>query len=77
MKHYAYRAWHTNLQLTPADVWHFHDGRAAMERRIREIREDYALSKIPTRAFEANAPYLEVVRLAYNLEIHPRTGVFP
>ena len=38
-----------------------------MERRIREIREDYTLSKIPTRAFEANALYLEVVRLAYNL----------
>src|SRR5215831_6099956 len=67
MKHYAYRAWHTNLPLTPAGVWHFYDGRAAMERRIREIREDYALSKIPTRAFEANALYLEVVRLAYNL----------
>jgi hypothetical protein len=38
-----------------------------MDRRIREIREDYALAKIPTRAFEANALYLEVVRLAYNL----------
>jgi hypothetical protein len=38
-----------------------------MERRIREIRENYALSKLPTRAFEANALYLEVVRLAYNL----------
>jgi|SRR5580704_11636728 hypothetical protein len=36
-------------------------------RRIREIREDYALPKIPTRAFEANALCLEVVRLAYNL----------
>ena len=67
MKHYAYRAGHTNLPLTPAGVWHFNDGRAGMERRIREIREDYALPKIPTRAFEANALYLEVVRLAYNL----------
>ena len=67
MKRYAYRAGHTNLPLTPAGVWRFYDGRAAMERRIREIREDYALSKIPTRAFEANALYLEVVRLAYNL----------
>jgi Transposase DDE domain group 1 len=67
MKHYAYRAWHTNLSMTPAGVWHFYDGRAGMERRIREIREDYALSKIPTHAFEANALYLEVVRLAYNL----------
>src|SRR6516164_8435370 len=67
MKRYAYRAWHTNLQLTPAGVWHFYDGRAGMERRIREIREDYALRKIPTHAFEANALYLEVIRLAYNL----------
>jgi hypothetical protein len=67
MKHYAYRAWHTNLLMTPAGVWHFYDGRAGMERRIREIREDYTLTKIPTRAFEANALYLELVRLAYNL----------
>ena len=67
MKHYAYRAWHTNLPMTSAGVWHFYDGRAGMERRIREIREDYTLTKIPTHAFEANALYLEVVRLAYNL----------
>ena len=67
MKHYAYRAWHTNLPMTPAGVWHFYDGRAGMERRIREIREDYALAKIPTRAFAANALYLEIIRLAYNL----------
>jgi hypothetical protein len=67
MKHYAYRAWHTNLLLTPAGVWHFYDGRAEMEPRIRELREDYALRKIPTRAFAANALYLEIIRLAYNL----------
>jgi Transposase DDE domain group 1 len=67
LERYAYRAWHTNLSLTPAGVWHFYDGRAAMERRIREIREDYALTKIPTRAFAANALYLEVIRLGYNL----------
>ena len=67
LERYAYRAWHTNLPLTPAGVWHFYDGRAEMEPRIRELREDYALRKIPTRAFAANALYLEVVRLAYNL----------
>ena len=37
------------------------------ELRVRELREDFALRKIPTRAFAANALYLEVVRLAYNL----------
>ena len=67
LERYAYRAWHTNLPLTPAGVWQFYDGRAGMERRIREVREDYAARKIPTRAFAANALYLEVVRLAYNL----------
>jgi hypothetical protein len=67
LQRYAYRAWHTNLPLTPAGVWHFYDGRAELERRIREFREDFALRKIPTRAFAANALYLEVIRLAYNL----------
>jgi hypothetical protein len=67
LERHAYRAWHTNLPLTPAGVWQFYDGRAQMEPRIRELREDFALRKIPTRAFAANALYLEVVRLAYNL----------
>jgi hypothetical protein len=62
-----YRAWVTNLPLTPVGVWHFYDGRASMERRIRELREDFALRKIPTRSFSANALHLEIVRLAYNL----------
>ena len=64
---YVYRAWVTNLALTPSGIWHFYDGRAALERRIRELREDFALRKVPTRAFAANALYLEVIRLAYNL----------
>jgi len=64
---YAYRAWVTNLSLTPLGVWHFYDARAAIEPRIGELLEDYALRKIPTRSFEANALFLEIVRLAYNL----------
>lgn len=64
---YVYRAWVTNLSLTPAGIWHFYDGRAGMEPRIGELREDFALRKIPTASFEANALYLEIIRLAYNL----------
>jgi len=55
------------MNLTPAGIWHFYDGRAAMEPRIGELRENYALRKIPTRSFAANALYLEILRLAYNL----------
>jgi hypothetical protein len=64
---YLYRAWTTNLDQTSTAVWRFYEGRAAMEPRIRELREDFALRKIPTASFEANALYLEVIRLAYNL----------
>jgi hypothetical protein len=64
---YLYRAWVTNMHLTPAGIWHFYDGRAGMEPRICEWREDFALRKIPTASFAANALYLEIVRLAYNL----------
>ena len=64
---YVYRAWVTNLNLMPAGVWHFYDGRAGMEPRIGELREDFALRKIPTASFAANTLFLEIVRLAYNL----------
>jgi hypothetical protein len=64
---YVYRAWVSNMSLTPAGIWHFYDGRAGMEPRIRELREDFCLRKIPTASFAANALYLEIIRLAYNL----------
>jgi len=64
---YLYRAWVSNSPLSAAGVWHFYEGRAGMEPRIRELREDFAMRRIPTRAFAANALHLEVVRLAYNL----------
>ena len=38
-----------------------------MEPRSYELREDFALRKVPTRDFAANAVYLEVIRLAYNV----------
>lgn len=64
---YQYRCWATNLALIPRAIWHFYDGRAAIEARIKELRRDFALGNIPTRDFSANAFYLEVIRLAYNL----------
>lgn len=67
MGRYEYRAWITNLSLTPLGVWRFYDSRAALEPRIGELLHDYALRKIPTRSFEANALFLEIIRLAYNL----------
>src|SRR5712691_3953018 len=64
---YVYRAWVTNMRLTPPGIWRFYDGRAGMEPRICELREDFAQRKVPTASFAANALYLEIIRLAYNL----------
>jgi hypothetical protein len=67
MGRYIDRAWVTTLPLTPIGIGHFYDGRAGMEPRIRELREDFALRKIPTASCAANVLFLEIVRLAYNL----------
>jgi len=61
LERYLYRGWLTNLPLTPAGVWRFYDQRAAMEPRIAELREDFALRKIPTTNFAANALFLEII----------------
>jgi hypothetical protein len=77
LERYLYRAWISNLPLSTAGVWHFYEGRAGMEPRIRELREDFALRRIPTRAFAANALYLEIIRLAYNLVIAFQRACLP
>ncbi len=48
-------------------VQHFYDGRATIEVRIRELRQDFAFAHIPTRRLAANALDLEIIRLPYHL----------
>lgn len=67
MGRYQYRCWVSNLPLRPQGIWHFYDGRAAIEARIRELRYNFAYAHIPTQSFSANALYMEVIRFAYNL----------
>ena len=67
MGHYVYRVWITNSKLAPPGVRQFYEGRAAIEVRIRELLNDFAVGHIPSRVYSANALYLEIVRFAYNL----------
>ena len=57
----------TNLDLQPMNLWRFYNGRAGVERIIRELKGDYPLGKIPTRHFFANEAYFHLLLLAYNL----------
>jgi hypothetical protein len=64
---FAYQVIVTNLDLKPANVWQFYNNRAEAELVIRELKEAYALGKIPSRRWEVNDAYFQLVVLAYNL----------
>ena len=64
---YVYRVIVTNLDLTPLHVWRFYNARAEAELVIREMKEAYALGKIPTGDWAANCAYFQLVVFAYNL----------
>ncbi len=64
---YHYQVLVTNLALQPLNLWRFYNGRAGIERIIRELKGDYPLGKIPTRHFFANEAYFHLLLCAYNL----------
>lgn len=67
-KRYTYhRVLLTNLDLTPAGVWRFYCDRAVQELLIREFKESYGMSKIPSQKLSANATYMEMILWAYDL----------
>jgi hypothetical protein len=64
---YTYQAFVTNLSLSPLNLWRFYNQRATAELIIRELKDAYALGKIPTHDFAANEVFFQIVLLAYNL----------
>lgn len=66
---YAYSVIVTDLPLTPYGVFTFYQDRAAMERIVRTLKDDYPFGTAPTNHFDANAFYAECSLLAYNLMI--------
>lgn len=74
---YGYHVYVTNLSVGAARVWRFYNDRARVELSIKELKQDYALGEIPTRRFNANALYFEVLRLAYNLVVGFQTSCLP
>ena len=64
---YGYQVYVTNLELRPEEVWHFYRRRAGIELDIRELKESYALGRIPTNSFQANQVYFALLLLAYDI----------
>lgn len=67
LNRYSYQVFLTNLRLKPESVWHFYRGRAAIEIIIKELKENYALAKIPTNNFQANCTFFYLLLFAYNI----------
>jgi hypothetical protein len=65
--HYYHQVLVTNLPLQPLNLGRFYNGRAGVERIIRELKGGYHLGKIPTHHFLANETYFQLLLLAYNL----------
>lgn len=64
---YHYQVLVTTLALQPLNLWRFYNGRAGVERIIRELKGDDPLGKIPSRHFLANEAYFHLLLWAYNL----------
>ena len=64
---YSYQVLVTNLTLKPLSLWRFYNQRARAELIIRELKDAYALGKIPTQDFATNEAFFQIVLLAYNL----------
>ena len=65
--HYSYSMLVSNLRLTPWRTWTDYIGRANIEKSIRELLNELALSKIPTQNWTANVAFFQLLLLAYNL----------
>ena len=64
---YTYQVFVTNLALKPLNLWRFYNQRSTAELIIRELKDAYALGKIPSQDFAANEAFFQIVLLAYNL----------
>jgi hypothetical protein len=64
---FAYSAFVTNLQLQPWMIWKTYQGRANVEKSVRELLQSFSLNKIPTQSWVANVAFLQLLLLAYNL----------
>lgn len=64
---YSYSVVVTNSPVNASKVWNDYLQRPNIERSIRELLNDLALSKIPTQTWTANVAHLQLLLLGYNI----------
>lgn len=64
---FSYSVLVTNQTLNAWRIWTDYVDRANIEKSIRELRNDLALSKIPSETWIANVAFLQILLMAYNI----------
>lgn len=67
LERYSYQVFVTNLTLKPENIWYFYRARASIEVHIKELKQDFFLTKIPTNKLLANQMYFSLLLFAYNI----------
>jgi len=67
LERYSYQVFVTNIPLKPENIWYFYRARASIEVHIKELKQDFFLTKIPTNKFLANQLYFSLLLFAYNI----------
>ena len=68
--YYEYYAIATNSDLSPNEVYNFYNLRGTCEYYIKTMKWDYSLRKLPTGSFNANAVWVNIAGLVYNVMKH-------
>jgi hypothetical protein len=64
---YTFHTVATSLDLPPAELWRFYNGRAECENRLKELKEDYAAGAFCLQAFWGTEAALRLICFLYNL----------
>ena len=68
--YYEYYAIATNSDLSPNEAYNFYNLRGTCEYYIKTMKWDYSLRKLPTGSFNANAVWVNIAGLIYNVIKH-------
>lgn len=64
---YTFHTLVTSLELPPADLWRFYNGRAESENRLKELKEDFGADGFCLQSFYGTEAAFRLICFLYNL----------
>jgi len=64
---YTFHALVTTLELSPVEAWHFYNGRADSENRLKELKEDFGADGFCLQSFDGTEAAFRLICFLFNL----------